>query len=114
MSAGWRLPPLRHLRCGTASPRIPGGVIRRNEADTAEEVVLRGPDAHFEPLVLEGADACVREAGLELHAPACSVQAWARHGVTRRQPFVEHPRGDLDQRAPKARPSGRADRKLHA
>ena len=77
-------------------------------------MVLGGPDAYFEALVLEGADGGVREAGLELHAPACSVQAWARHDVARREPFVEHPCCDLDQRASKARSTGGADRQLQA
>src|SRR6266487_862773 len=103
---------VRCLGCGTASPGIPGGVTRRNEADAAEEVVLCGPDAHLEAFPLEGAHGCVREARLELDAPAGSVEARPRHGLARRQPFVEHAGGDLDQRAAKTRPTGRADREL--
>src|SRR5712675_1232441 len=90
ISAGWRPRRLRHSRCGTASPRIPSSVIRRNEADPAEEVVLRGPDADLEALLREGRDGCLGKAGLELNPTAGCVQPPARNRLAGRETFVEH------------------------
>ena len=56
--------------CGTASTRIAGGVVRRDEADAAEEVMLRRPDAHREAFPFERGDGRLGEAGLELNATA--------------------------------------------
>ena len=76
--------------------------------------MLRRPDAHFEALLLEGAECHVREARLELHTALGSVQPRPPHCFTGRQAFVEHAGGDLDQRPAKPGSAGCADRELEA
>ena len=63
----------------------------------------------------EAPTVCVREARLELHAPAGGVEARARPPASLAgKPSSRTPASDLDQRAAKTRPAGRADRELHA
>src|SRR5215216_883351 len=97
------------MTCSSAPSKIAGRAGSADQADAAEVVVRRRPDANRETRSFQRLWDAVRKTRLEVDELANRVQARPIHGIPGAQAFVEDAGEDLDDRAAEPGAAGGAD-----